>query len=139
MGSGGRRRPLADVGPHPNPSKAAAGQRIHRLEPDPVTAPVVERICAMFGVDELGLRAIAETLTAEGIPSPSTPPRGRTSWAALLAGRFGSSLYLLLPGRSDLPRGRSEASAARFAVQHPSLPATSPPRPARRYGIVSIP
>ena len=103
MGSGGRRRPLADVGPHPNPSKAAAGQRIHRLEPDPVTAPVVERICAMFGVDELGLRAIAETLTAEGIPSPSTPPRGRTSWAALLAGRFGSSLYLLLPGRSDLP------------------------------------
>lgn len=78
MGSGGRRRRLADVGPHPNPSKAAAGQRIHRL--DPVTAPVVERIFAMFGVDELGLRAIAETLTAEGIPSPSTPPRCPTSW-----------------------------------------------------------
>ncbi|MDA8043692.1 MAG: recombinase family protein [Actinomycetota bacterium] len=70
---------LADVGPHPNPSKAAAGQRLHRLDPDPVTAPVVERIFTMFGVDELGLRAIAEALTNEGIPSPSAydPARNR--------------------------------------------------------------
>jgi len=29
---------LADAGPHPNPGKAALGIRIHRLEPDPVTA-----------------------------------------------------------------------------------------------------
>ena len=32
---------LADAGPHPNPGKAALGLRIHCLEPDPVTAPVV--------------------------------------------------------------------------------------------------
>ena len=32
---------LADAGPHPNPGKAADGQRLHRLEPDPATAPVV--------------------------------------------------------------------------------------------------
>jgi hypothetical protein len=35
---------LADAGLHPNPGKAAEGRRLHRLEPDPVTAPVVERI-----------------------------------------------------------------------------------------------
>lgn len=35
---------LADVGPHPNPGKAAAGLRQHGLEPDPVAASVVARI-----------------------------------------------------------------------------------------------
>jgi hypothetical protein len=34
---------LADAGPHPNPGKAASGQRLHRLEPDPQAAPVVVR------------------------------------------------------------------------------------------------
>jgi site-specific DNA recombinase len=29
---------LADAGPHPNQSKAAIGQRLHRLEPDPTAA-----------------------------------------------------------------------------------------------------
>jgi site-specific DNA recombinase len=32
---------LADVGPHPNKAHAAWGRRAHRLEPDPVTAPIV--------------------------------------------------------------------------------------------------
>ena len=35
---------LVDAGPHPNPAKAADGKRLHRLEPDPQTAPVVKRI-----------------------------------------------------------------------------------------------
>ena len=35
---------LADVGPHPNPEKANDGKRLHQLEPDPVTALVVQRI-----------------------------------------------------------------------------------------------
>lgn len=39
---------LADAGPHPNPAKAVAGQRLHQLEPDPVTAPVVRRIFSMY-------------------------------------------------------------------------------------------
>ena len=68
---------LADAGPHPNPAKAVAGQRLHRLDPDPATAPVVERIYTLFGVQHLGLRAIAEVLTAEGIPSPSAYDRAR--------------------------------------------------------------
>ena len=33
---------LADAGPHPNKAHAAWGRRAHRLEPDPVTAPVVD-------------------------------------------------------------------------------------------------
>jgi DNA invertase Pin-like site-specific DNA recombinase len=35
---------IADAGPHPNPAKAADGRRLHRLEPDPAPAPVVQRI-----------------------------------------------------------------------------------------------
>lgn len=77
---------LADDGPHPNPSKAAAGQRAHRLEPDPATAPIVERIFRDY-LAGMGLHAIAEALTLEGVPCPSAadPARNRhrrgTAWA----------------------------------------------------------
>jgi site-specific DNA recombinase len=67
---------LADAGEHPNPKKRALGQRLHRLEPDPVTAPVVQRIFALFAAGH-GLRAIANILTAEGAPSPSAHDPGR--------------------------------------------------------------
>ncbi|MBT2233496.1 recombinase family protein [Nonomuraea sp. NEAU-A123] len=69
---------LADAGPHPNPSKAADGKRLHRLEPDPVTAPVVGRIFAEF-VRGKGLLAIAESLTRDGILCPSAYDRARNS------------------------------------------------------------
>lgn len=61
---------LADAGPHPNPGKAALGIRIHRLEPDPVTAPVVVRIFEGY-VSGKGLFAIADSLTRDRVPSPS--------------------------------------------------------------------
>jgi DNA invertase Pin-like site-specific DNA recombinase len=67
---------LADAGPHPNPSKAADGKRLHRLEPDPETAPVVQRIFAEYLAGR-GRFAIAEGLTADGIPSPSAHDRAR--------------------------------------------------------------
>ena len=69
---------LADAGPHPNPAKAADGKRLHRLEPDPLTAPVVIRIFAEYLAGR-GLFAIAEGLTRDGIPSPSQydPARNR--------------------------------------------------------------
>ena len=53
---------LADAGAHPNPSKAAVGQRLHVLAPDPTAAPVVGRIFDEF-VAGSGLYAIAEGLT----------------------------------------------------------------------------
>ncbi|MBF6554859.1 MAG: recombinase family protein [Acidimicrobiales bacterium] len=61
---------LADAGPHPNPSKAAIGQRLHRLAPDPVAAPVVQRIFSDFLAGQ-GAYAIAESLTRDSILSPS--------------------------------------------------------------------
>ena len=69
---------LADAGPHPNPSKATAGQRLHRLEPDPITAPVVGRIFALYA-DGVGLRSIAQQLTDDAVPSPAAydPARNR--------------------------------------------------------------
>ena len=67
---------LADAGPHPNPAKAADGKRLHRLEPDPVTAPVVVRIFAEYLAGR-GLFAIAEGLTRDHIPSPSQYDPGR--------------------------------------------------------------
>lgn len=37
---------LVYAGPHPNPAKAVDGKRLHQLDPDPITAAVVERILA---------------------------------------------------------------------------------------------
>ena len=69
---------IADAGPHPNPSKAASGARLHQLEVDPETAPVVRRIFAMY-LAGAGYRHIASTLTRELVASPSAndPTRNR--------------------------------------------------------------
>lgn len=67
---------LADAGPHPRPAKAADGRRLHRLEPDPATAPVVVRIFAEYLAGR-GLFAIAEKLTYDGVLSPSQYDRAR--------------------------------------------------------------
>ncbi len=67
---------LADAGAHPNLSKSNDGRRLHRLEPDPMTAPIVRRIFTEFAGGK-GLRAIAAMLTAEGILSPSASDPGR--------------------------------------------------------------
>jgi site-specific DNA recombinase len=67
---------LADVGPHPNPAKAADGKRLHKLEPDLATAWVIRRIFAEYLAGR-GLFAIAEGLTRDGIPSPSQHDRAR--------------------------------------------------------------
>lgn len=69
---------LVDAGPHPNPAKANLGQRLRRLEPDPATCSIVERIYRMYA-DGAGLRFIAQQLTDEGVPSPSQydPVRNR--------------------------------------------------------------
>jgi site-specific DNA recombinase len=75
---------LMDAGPHPNPSKAADGKRLHRLEPDPLTAPNVTRIFEEF-VQGQGLYLIAEGLTKEGVPCPSAYDRARNRHRSGLA------------------------------------------------------
>ena len=37
---------LVPIGPHPNAEKARVGATLNRLEPDPMTAPIVQRIFA---------------------------------------------------------------------------------------------
>ncbi len=69
---------LVDAGPHPNPAKAADGKRLHRLEPDPITSVVVERIFAEY-LSDIGIFAIAQRLTADGILSPSAYDAKRNS------------------------------------------------------------
>jgi DNA invertase Pin-like site-specific DNA recombinase len=77
---------LKDLGPHPNPQKAADGKRLHGLTPDPQTAPVVRRIFRDF-LNGNGIFAIAEALTSEGVLSPSAydhernPHRDGRAWA----------------------------------------------------------
>ena len=67
---------LADAGPHPNKAHAAWGRRAHRLEPDPVTAPVVTW---MFGQRLAGHSAagITRALNDAGVPCPSAADPGR--------------------------------------------------------------
>ncbi|WP_433493692.1 recombinase family protein [Micromonospora sp. CA-248089] len=67
---------LQDLGPHPNPAKAADGKRLRGLTPDPQTAPIVRRIFHEFLAGS-GLFAIAEGLTANHVPCPSAYDRAR--------------------------------------------------------------
>ncbi len=67
---------LADAGPHPNPGKAADGKRLHVLEADPATAPVVARIYREY-LAGFGVFAIAQRLTADGVLCPSAHDRAR--------------------------------------------------------------
>lgn len=69
---------LVDDGAHPNPGKAAVGQRAHRLEPNEATAPIVRRIFAEY-LGGRGLYAIAEGLTRDGVPCPSAADPERNS------------------------------------------------------------
>src|SRR5215468_10038980 len=61
---------LIDLGPHPNPAKAADGRRLHGLALDEPAAAVVQRIFTEF-LAGAGLFAIAEGLTRDDIPCPS--------------------------------------------------------------------
>ena len=69
---------LADAGPHPNKAHAAWGRRAHRLEPDPVTAPVVRWMFAQRLAGHSAAR-ITRALNDAGIPCPSAA--GPDAWS----------------------------------------------------------
>jgi site-specific DNA recombinase len=86
---------LGDAGPHPNKAHAAWGRRAHKLEPDPVTAPVVRWIFAQRLAGHSAAR-ITRALNDAGGPCPSAadparnPHRTGAGWtlrtvAAILA------------------------------------------------------
>jgi site-specific DNA recombinase len=88
---------LADAGAHPNPGKAAAGQRQHRLEPDPVTAQFVQRIFREY-LAGAGTHAISEGLNADGVPSPSGHDPARNRHRASARGAWGKSAVRAILG-----------------------------------------
>jgi site-specific DNA recombinase len=67
---------LADAGPHPNKAHAAWGRRAHRLESDPVTAPVVTWMVRP-AAGRAQRRRITRALNDAGIPCPSAADPGR--------------------------------------------------------------
>ena len=86
---------LVDAGPHPNRAHAGWGRRLHRLDPDPVTAPHVRWIFEQRLAGR-SVAGIARDLNERGVPCPSRadPDRNRhrsgqawmvTTVAAILA------------------------------------------------------
>jgi DNA invertase Pin-like site-specific DNA recombinase len=67
---------LADAGPHPNRAHASWGRRLHRLEPDPATAPWVQWIFQQRATGR-SVASIARELNDRGIPCPSSADRDR--------------------------------------------------------------
>jgi DNA invertase Pin-like site-specific DNA recombinase len=69
---------LVDAGPHPNTIHASWGRRLHRLEPDPQTAPHVRWMFTQR-LAGLSFANIARQLNDRGIPCPSAadPDRNR--------------------------------------------------------------
>ncbi|MFI6360189.1 recombinase family protein [Streptomyces sp. NPDC050743] len=75
-----------------------AGQRIHKLEPDPAAAPVVQRIFRLY-VDGMSSSAIAAQLTREGIPCPSAHDTTRNPHRKKTARQQGAVRAILLNPR----------------------------------------
>lgn len=81
---------LVDAGPHPKGNKAQRGQRLHQLEPDSTTAPIVRRIFKEYLAGR-GLLDVAEGLTRDGIPSPSGADPERNAHRATSKGAWSKS------------------------------------------------
>ena len=69
---------LVDAGPHPNPAHARWGRRLHRLDPDPVTAPHVRWIFTQRLAGH-SAAAIARALNERGVPCPSSHDPARNT------------------------------------------------------------
>jgi site-specific DNA recombinase len=85
---------VVDAGPHPNPAKAAEGKRLKQLDPDPVTAPVVQWIFHEYLMG-IGIYALAQRLTSDGIPSPSAYDPDRNTHRCGLAWSKGAVRTIL--------------------------------------------
>ena len=124
---------LAAAGPHPNRAHAAWGRRAHRLEPDPVTAPVVRW---MFGRRLAGhsMARITRALNDAGIlcPSAADPARNRHRSGAAWMPRTVAAILAnpRYTGRQVWNRQRTDCDLVDPANTAPS--ARSRPRSARR-------
>ena len=89
---------LVDLGPHPNPAKAADGRRLLGLALDEPAAAVVARIFTEF-LDGAGIFAIAEGLTRDGIRCPSAHDPTRNPHRCGIAWSKGAVRTILLNPR----------------------------------------
>jgi hypothetical protein len=67
---------IVDAGRHPNSAHAAWGRRLHRLAPDPQTAPWVQWIFTQR-LERHSIARIARMLNEAGVPCPSAVDRAR--------------------------------------------------------------
>jgi len=127
---------LGDAGPHPNKAHAAWGRRAHRLEPDPVTAPVVRWMFAQRLAGHSAAR-ITRALNDARVPCPSAadPARNPHRTGRVDAAHRGGD-----PGQPPVhgPAGM-EPAAHRFRPGRPGqhrarAPAGAAVEPARRMG-----
>ena len=128
---------LGDAGPHPNKAHAAWGRRAHRLEPDPVTAPVVRWMFAQR-LAEHSVARITRALNDAGIPCPSAadphrnPHRSGAAWTlATVAAILANPRYT---GRQVWNRQRTDADLVDLGQHRAGPPAGAAVEPARRLG-----
>lgn len=125
---------LTDAGPHPNRAHAQWGRRLHRLDPDPATAPHVRWMFAQRLAGR-SVAGIARELNERGVPCPSAADPGRNrhrsgagwnlrSVAVILANPRYTGRQVWSRQRSQPDGGRSTVAgewAVSHAVSHLSL------------------
>ncbi len=126
---------LAYVGPHANPGKAAAGQRAHRLVPDPTTAPVVAGIFDMFVREGASLRPIPERLTGADIVLGRVSTLGVGDAAGLPRGDAPARTARTIPS-SPIPRRDRILFCPAIARGQPGV--ATAPRRQRAAGAVGV-
>ena len=108
---------LADAGPHPNKAHAASGRRAHRLEPDPVTSPVVTW---MFGQRLAGHSAarITRALNDAGCCARRPRTRDGTRTGPVRGGRCGRwRRSWLIPGTRGVKCGTGSRRRRSWSIR----------------------
>ena len=111
---------LTDAGPHPNKAHAAWGRRAHRLESDPVTAPVVRWMFAQRLAGH-SLARITRALNDAGVPCPSAADRKRNPHRSGHAWTLGTVAAIL--ANPATPGGKCGTGSA------PTTTWSTPPTP----------
>ncbi len=109
---------LADAGPHPNRAHASWGRRLHRLEPDPVTARWVRWIFEQRATGR-SVAGIARELNDRSVPCPSSADRDRNRHRRSTSGSSGPS-----SASSRTPDTQGGKYGTVTAPEQPVLPAT---------------
>ena len=126
---------LGDAGPHPNKAHAAWSRRVHRLEPDPATAPAVTWMFAQRLAGHSAARITRALNDAGGAvpvrcgPGPEPAPAGRSVDTAHRRRDTGEPPLRRPPGVEPAAR---RLRPGRPGQHHPRAQAGAAVEPARR-------